>query len=430
MSDMPINSKPESFTQAQPEPLWTRPFLLLTLSYFLLFMCLQMLLSPFPAYVTERFNPGDVQVSLTTTLFALAAIAARFATAALMKKISRHWLLFSGLLLGLLCTVAYPFTDTFGFLLVLRIGFGIGFGMGSTVMATMVSEIIPPRRMGEGIGYFGLSTSLAMSLGPLIGLSMLEQYGFVSLSLWGATAVALSLPLLMGIGGALKNRQSHKTTPQGEERQKAKATASNEEKSGEEKPFLFVLLPALLNILMAVTYGGLLGFLALFGQEQKIESIGLFFLFNALTILAVRPIAGRMFDRKGHGAVLIPGGLLLSLSLLTLSFADHMPILIVAALLYGLGMGSVQPTLQAWMLRESDPSRYATTNSLFYNSTDLGVAVGSLCLGMIASGSSYAMMYRWSSLIMVGFLLAYTLIRIIVARASGSTKKSALSSGG
>ncbi|WP_010272113.1 MFS transporter [Paenibacillus senegalensis] len=436
MSDISTQTKPERIVPIQPEPLWTRPFILLTLCYFLLFLSLQMLLSPFPAYVTERFNPGDVKVSLTTTLFALAAIAARFATAALMKAISRHLLLYAGLILTVICTAAYPFANSYAVLLALRIGFGIGFGMGSTIMATMVSHIIPPQRMGEGIGYFGLSTSLAMSLGPLAGLSLLDHYGFLSLSMWGTLAISLIFPLLMGIG--LRQARIARTSQASSADKKSLAGSGKKQAAAESNPqaglpgkngrerrsILFILPPAFLNMVMAVTYGGLLAFLALYGIERELEAIGLFFLFNALTILGVRPIAGKLFDRKGHGAVLIPGSLFLAGSLLILSFADQMLLLVLSALLYGLGMGSVQPTLQAWMLKESDPARYGTTNSLFYNSTDLGIAVGSLCLGVIASASSYAFMYRCSSFLMLGFLILYGVIRLILSR--NNKKRSAI----
>ncbi|MDF2722520.1 MAG: hypothetical protein K0Q59_2195, partial [Paenibacillus sp.] len=39
--------------EQQRTPLWTRPFIALTASFFLLFLSLQMLLSSFPAYVKE-----------------------------------------------------------------------------------------------------------------------------------------------------------------------------------------------------------------------------------------------------------------------------------------------------------------------------------------------------------------------------------------
>src|SRR5690606_35899133 len=82
-------------------------------------------------------------------------------------------------------------------LLLLRALYGLGFGIGSTIIPTLVSNIIPTKRMGEGIGYFGLSTSLAMSVGPAIGLSIMKQQGFSTLALVGAGAILFIFPMLL-----------------------------------------------------------------------------------------------------------------------------------------------------------------------------------------------------------------------------------------
>ena len=114
----------------------------------------------------------------------------------------------------------------------------------------------------------------------------------------------------------------------------------------------------LLNVILSITYSGLLSFLALFGDYVHIEQVGLFFLFNAITIILVRPFSGRIFDKRGHVAVLLPAGLSVMLSMVLLSSAHAMPMLILSALLYGLGFGAIQPTIQAWMLRSSSPEQY------------------------------------------------------------------------
>lgn len=378
--------------------LWTRSFIVLTLSYFLMFLCLQMLLSPLPTYTKDRFAPGDFTVSLVTSVFALAAIVARIVTAKLMKKIHRNVLLFCGLAIGAGATAAYSFADSVQVLLLLRVLFGIGFGVGSTIMPTLVSQIIPQGRIGEGIGYFGLSTSLAMSLGPMIGLSVLSGYSFGALTALGTASIALIVPLLLVF----------RAIPAKKVQQREAAV------SAKKAPFNYkILIPALLNTLISVTYGGLLSFLALYGQEAHLANVGLFFLFNVFTVLVVRPISGRLFDSKGHAAVLVPAALLVFASLMVLSFADNLPLLIVSALIYGLGFGAIQPTLQAWMLRDSAPEHHGTANSLYYNALDFGVAVGAMVLGVIASHSTYAVMYRYSSCFMILFLIAYGISQLV-----------------
>lgn len=77
--------------------LWTKSFIALTISALFLFMNLQMLLSSFPSYVKSEFQAGDIMVSLVTSVFALTAIASRFMTAFLMRKVSRNVLLYIGL---------------------------------------------------------------------------------------------------------------------------------------------------------------------------------------------------------------------------------------------------------------------------------------------------------------------------------------------
>ncbi|CAG7627138.1 putative MFS-type transporter YfcJ [Paenibacillus solanacearum] len=402
---MPV--QPESSQPLKLAPsaqnLWTTSFIVLTVSYFLLFLCLQMLLSPLPTYAKERFHPGDFTVSLTTSVFALSAIASRFLTAALMRRVHRTALLFCGLAIAAAATAAYAIAGSIEALLAMRVLFGLGFGMTSTIMPTLVSQIIPSSRLGEGIGYFGLSTSLAMSFGPMIGLSVLSEYGFGPLSTLGTVSIVLIVPLLLGF-------RSIPPQTGGQARPAAQASAGTKRKT----PFnVKLLLPALLNALFSVTYGGLLSFLALYGKEVHLEHIGLFFLFNVITVLIIRPISGRLFDSKGHSAVLIPAALIIFASLTLLSFTTSLPLLIASALLYGLGFGAIQPTLQAWMLRDSAPEQHATANSLYYNALDFGVAIGAMVLGLVASGTSYAMMYRYSALFMVLFLIVYVIFQLV-----------------
>lgn len=100
-----------------------------------------------------------------------------------------------------------------------------------------------------------------------------------------------------------------------------------------------------------------------------------------------------MFDRRAVAAVLCDVDLLLAL----------------AALFYGLGFGTLQPTLQSWMLQLVPPQRQGMANSMYFNSLDFGVAVGALVLGQIAAFSSYGTMYRYSSLFLGVFIAIYAL---------------------
>lgn len=406
----------EQSQQKAKAPLWTRPFVALTASFFLLFLSLQMLISSFPAYVKEEFHVGNVAASVVTSVFALSAIVARFATAALMRRFTRMKLLLAGLIIAGITTALYTTVGNFGSFLALRVGYGIGFGMASTILPTFVSSIIPIKRMGEGIAYFGLSTSLAMSIGPSIGLNVMDQAGFGPLTMVGLASIVFIFPVL--------SLSRSKRTPVEAGAQSSQPKASGQPaKAGVSRHLVF---PVILNAMLSITYSGLLSFLVLFGKTVHIEQVGLFFLFNAVTIILIRPISGRIFDRRGHRAVLIPAGVLVAISMVMLSNSESMPMLIASALVYGLGFGAIQPTIQAWMIRSSKPEQYGMANSMYYNSTDFGIAIGSILLGVVSSATSYQTMYMYSAGVMALFAILIVLHAVLTIRKSSKPEPSSV----
>ncbi|MCM3783049.1 MFS transporter [Neobacillus mesonae] len=379
--------------------LWTKEFIILTLCNFLLFLQLHMIVSTLPAYVKGEFNASSFQVSLFTTLFALSAILARVYAAKQLEKGNRNLMIYLGIIIALIATLGYHLAAFMGLLLVLRMVFGIGFGMSSTAFPTMASDVIPTKRMGEGMGYFGLSTSLAMSIGPIIGLSLLNSFGFGTLTWSTAVAIIVIVPL------------SYILTSKNRRKKPVQTEFTPPKTKGFNKA---LLVPSLLNTLLAVTYGGLVGFIAIFGAEKGIANPALFFLFNAIAILIVRPFAGRIYDMKGHGALIIPGSISVIIGLILLSYTSSTISLFFAAFMFGLGYGSLQPTFQTWMIQVVPPSQRGMANGMFLNTLDFGIAIGALLLGLIASASSYESMYRYSSLFVVILLLFYVVYARII----------------
>ncbi|MGF9695465.1 MFS transporter [Paenibacillus sp. MABNR03] len=393
-----MNMKDQS-TQVK---LWTTDFILLMLCNFLLFLQLHMIVSPLPSYVQERFHANAFEVSLFTCLFALSAIAARLYSAKALEKGLRNAMIYIGLSVALLATLGYYFAAGIAVLLLLRMMFGVGFGMSSTAFPTMASDIIPVKRMGEGMGYFGLSTSLAMSMGPIIGVTLLQGSGFITLMLCTAGVIVVIYPLSYSLTRK-KTARSHNGSVQ-----TSTGPVANVSGTREKIPFnRKLILPSLLNCLLSITYGGLVGFIVLYGKEANLANPALFFLFNALAVLLVRPFAGRLYDSKGPKALLIPGAIFVAIGLFILSFATSMPILFVAAFLYGIGYGSMQSSLQTWMIQIVAPTQRGMANGMFLNTLDLGIAMGALLLGAIASMTSYTDMYRYSVIFMIVFLLIY-----------------------
>ncbi|WP_025677496.1 MFS transporter [Paenibacillus massiliensis] len=385
------------------ERLWTKHFVILTFVNLLLFLELQMIVPSLPSYVKDAFSASAIQVGLVTSLFALSAIVARVLSTRYLEKGFRAYIVLIGLALALAGTLGYVLAPTVGILLLMRVIFGLGFGLSSTTFPTMASDIVPAKRMGEGMGYFGLSSTLAMSIGPTIGISLLQYGGFNALVYTTCAVIILVVPMTIWL---LRQLPDPSKSGQDAGMNARQATVSSEENDGVPL-WRKLWLPSFLNYLMAITYGGLLSFMVLFGQEAGLTHAAFFFLFLAGAVLLVRPFAGRLYDRFGHKAIMGPGSLLLLTGLLLLSFARTDGMLYLAAMCYGAGFGSMQPAFQTWMIQCVPARKRGTASSSFLNSTDFGVATGALLLGSIAKWSSYAMMYRISATAIVALVLMY-----------------------
>lgn len=382
--------------------LWTKEFITLMVSNLFLFLTLQMMLTTLPAYAKEAFMASPLQVSLITSVFAFSAIASRFVSSKALEKGKLRLLLYVGLFISLAATLGYYWASGIAFLLLMRVLFGIGFGMTSTSFPTMASDVIPIKRLGEGMGYFGLSTTLAMSIGPMIGLTLLQDGGFTPLVIITVMINVLIFPLAY----VLTSRSAKRNM----ERPAAVQPRVEEQPKGSFNKKL--ILPSVLNFLMSITYGGLLSFMALFGAEAHLRNPQYFFLFNAIAIILVRPFSGRIYDRYGHKALVIPAAILMVAGLLLLTFATSTGTMLLSALCYGLGFGAMQPSIQTWMIQEVHPLQRGMANGMFFNSLDFGVAIGSIALGSIAKSTSYAIMYRYSAIALVMLILIYIIMQV------------------
>ncbi|WP_199615332.1 MFS transporter [Paenibacillus alkalitolerans] len=394
----------ERTNEIPAEKLWTRDFILLAAANGMMFFGFQMLLTTLPVYVRE-FGGSNAEVGWIIGIFTFVALLARpFAGWALDTVPKKRVLLF-GLVFCLIAVGLYGWAGAVVFVLLVRVVHGFGFGISTTTFGTIVSDIVPPSRRGEGVGYFGLAATLAMTVGPVGGLTIMDMYGFDALFAvsFGSTAAALLMSTLLH--GPGKATDVHTAPAETAAAVSADAKPVNWTERIVERRALF---PALLMLLICSAYGGVVTFITLYGEERALENVGWFFTTNALCLFLVRPVAGRLFDRQGHIWVLLPGAVSGFIGMLILSYATSTWILIMSAVFFGIAFGAIQPSLQAWVINRVPAHRRGTANATLFSAVDLGFGVGSVVLGPVADlTGSFAAMYRISSLPFVVFIAVY-----------------------
>jgi MFS family permease len=379
----------------QTSKIWTAQFTAIVLMAFLFFLCLQLLTAGFPAFITDVKN-NPAQGGLMTTIFMVAAIATRPFVPSLMQKIDKKKL--SLLSLGLVAiSVSISFgKDSVALLLLLRVFHGIGFGIITTVFSTMATNIIPTQRLGEGIGYYGLATSVGTSLGPMLPLALLQVFAFNILIALSVALTLLTLILNMYVKSPQKDG-SHRVVVQ---------RSSFKEQAFDRNAFT----PAILTAFFSITLGGVVSFLRELGKEANLgSSISLFFLVLTIVMIIVRPVSGRLYDKYGHKVIIYPATISGIIGLSLLAVTENTITLLVAAGFYGIAYGTVTPTLQALAVSAVTKEKQGTANAMYFSSMDLGMALGSAGLGILASFTSYHFIYGFSIVFLAGLLFAYTL---------------------
>jgi MFS family permease len=272
---------------------------------------------------------------------------------------------------------------------------GVGWGLATAAIATVVYKIVPESHRGEGAGYYALTVIVPVSLSPLAAIVLMDYFEFEKVL---AVSALLTFAGLACLKQGLSTLAHHLPDP----------TVSR----GTLLTRVFergAVLPSFLCFILSVPLCGVMAYIVLFGREQQVQHIWLFFVGHAVMILATRSMIGRLFDAKGHAAIILPGSAAMLLGLMALSQTRSVTLLVVSSLLFGLGYGAVQPSLQTWAVNRCPPHRKAAANGLFMSAIDLGYIVGSITLGLLAQSQGFAAMYLYAAGIMMVFMLIYVM---------------------
>ena len=356
------------------EKIWTRDFLLICLANFFVFLGFQMTLPTIPLFV-ESLGGNERLIGLIVGIFTFSALIVRpFAGQALETKGRRLVFLF-GLVVFVFTVGLFGFMTSIFLLFAMRIIQGIGWGFSTTASGTIATDLIPSKRRGEGMGYYGLFGNVAIAIGPSLGLILADVLKFEQLFIicgfLGLIAWLLASVIHYKKVDPISKRTSMKF--------------NFYEKSA--------IQPAILVFFITVTFGGIATFLPLYTVQQGVSGIQWYFLIYAVALMVTRIYAGQIYDRKGHQAVYIPSAVLITIAMLLLAWMPSNTVLFIAAILYGLGFGSVQPALQAWAVEKSAENRKGMANATFYSFFDLGIGIGAILFGQIGYWLGYRSIY-------------------------------------
>lgn len=377
--------------------LWTNQYVIIIALSLVMFASFYMITAGFPIFVSTISDNPTIAGIMTTTLMT-ASLITRFFASVIIQKINMKLLLVISMVY-FIGTIGLTFvSDAIWFLILIRALQGIGFCMLTTLVFTMSSNIVPKSRLGEGIVFFAMSTSVGTTIGPLIAISYLSNYSFQSMLMLTLGLMAFSFVCSLFTKNNPVNKEESKSKPE-------------ETKNEPFYKYMFdkrVLLPCIIVSLNYMTIAGTVNFVGAFGKEINVGgSISQFFIAQGIAMIVVRAFSGKIFDRFGHRILIIPAAISGAAGLFLLGFSTSMWMVLVSGVLFGIAFAIIHPISQAWALTLVPPEKKATANSMLLIFIDSGMAIGSVALGILASYVGYGMTFMFSATIMVIILVLY-----------------------
>ena len=382
---------------SRPPVLWTLPFLTFVLVNLFVFMGFDILLPTLSLYLEANGN-NEAEIGQIFGTFTISAVLMRMMASRLASKVDAMWLVRWGLLACALAGGWYYWAYTLPTGMAARFIHGAGFGLASTLITALASQIIPPSRMGEGLGYLGLGTTLALALGPFFGIWLMDEFGYFIMFM----VVAAFYVAAIVVAHLLPKIKLASAAP------------------GAPRPRLVlfsrrVLGPSVLMLLFGLVMSSVTIFMALFCKEKGLPYAGHFFVLSTIGIFVARFTTGRIHDRLGHYYVIIPAGIILLASMLLLYQTESRDSLFIVSLLYGLSTGAIFPSFQALALSAVPMTGRTEATASLFNSFDFGIGIGSLALGALASqAGSYSSVYLGGAGAALGLFIFYVIYYLVL----------------
>ena len=387
----------DSQINIQKEKLFNTGFITITTINFIVFLIYYCFVVITAKFATSELGANPAQAGFAAGIYIIGTLIARLYIGKKLELIGRKQMLRFGAIIYLITTIAYLISTNIIILDTVRFLNGFAYGTISTAANAIVTAYIPKSRNGEGINYYGLSTSLAAAIGPFIGILLLPIVGFKSVII-----LAIVLSVLVTVACYLFPVQNIELTDDHK-----KLLNSWSLNTFIEYKVLFISIVA---FLIGLSYSSVLGFLSIYADNLGLSTAGaFFFVVYALIITLTRPFAGQIFDAKGENAVMYPSFIFLAIGLLTLSYTTTSFMLLLSGALIGLGYGTFMSNGQAVCLKLVEPSKVSIALSTYFIGLDLGLGFGPYALGTVHSFLSYSGIYVLCAVLTVAIAILYAI---------------------
>ncbi len=363
-------------TSTESEKIFTKSFVLLFASSLFVSMVMYALVSSMTSYALTIGATVTV-AGLISGINMFGGLFSRFYSGnGLERHRWRNFALFF-MVIDLIASASYLLTDNLILLVIFRFIQGFAAAASSNALLTIVTAIIPKKHYSEAFGYFMLSTTLAVGLGPFLENAIFNHFNY------SGCFIAVCISSVIGIILFLLVDSS-------EYEIEKPANTNNDEYTGIERFIELSAIPISVFIsFLGLGYIALLSFHKLYAVEVNLTgAFSWFFVIYSIVLLMLRPIAGKIQDKGGDKIVCYIGIIAQTIGLFLIVFAPSNITVIICAVCTALGFGTLSSAGTSIITRSIPPNRRSYGLATFFVFCNTTMGFGPALIGSFVTEST------------------------------------------
>jgi len=162
---------------------------------------------------------------------------------------------------------------------------------------------------------------------------------------------------------------------------------------------------------ISLGWSSVLSFINLYASETNlVQAASFFFMVYSVSVIASRPVTGRIMDARGANVVIYPAFALYAAGLLLIGTARSGAVLLLSGLILGLGFGNLQSITNAIAVKSAPHHRMGRAVSTFFVTMEAGMGIGPYLLGFLIPILGFRNLYVILGILMLVFSGLYHIL--------------------
>lgn len=370
------------FTKLFSRRLWSRDFILIVLVCTIASYTNSTFMTLLPVYVLD-LGGTNAMTGMMMTGLTVVGMFTRIIAAPLFDRVGRKKMLMLGAGLYAVNALLFCFTKDLNMLFALRVLQGFTQGVFFPVPHIIVADISPEDMLVDVMGLFGAANAVVFAVAPSIGLAVYNDLGpqalFVSSAVTGFLSFFFSLFI----------KEHYRPAP----RVQAEPGRKTKKAGFDRALLLLVLLPSLVHLFLYIGNSAVSNFLTPCGLSRGLAQISLYFFVNNIAVIGARLTVGRLIVYLSKKTCILLGVLLSAGGTALIAVARNMPLMLLSAVLMGLGFTSAAQLLQAQVMLTTPSEHRGVASTVFTFMGDIGTGAGAALWGALSAGAGYTVTY-------------------------------------